>query len=713
MLIKEFFSELYKVSLTQELPVWELEFNAQNHDTLNELEVLFQFELKRQFAIKKKSEEVIPVVLLNFNQIIERKKEATSDSEREILNYFQLVWGLSVVIQLNLNGEFHYCFEIFMNSIYDEKFENGKEYKLSDLNIYSLLESDNDYISKTLIEQWFSELYYYSKSFSGLNEWCEIFFEDIYNELNDNLKIEAYHPQFLSNILSWCEVNFNSKASLAIRKIIEREYDLIDWSDFHKKQIKLELGLQLLLCNNFKNTSKKQLYDELCENEKLHPSYNLQAVVSLCYDKKSFEENLELLKKAVLELGKYVDLNFPDTIDSIYQRARLFKILLICVNHALEVRKGYIIDELLMLFYNIEFDEIGKIIYLIPNQQNRVAYGFSNDTIFDERDSQNIIIEINEIENKTFNTCRILKGGVGREVIPTDRPIGFSDSKYAEDFESKLNELYDFKLIEDKLDEEKSIIQFDFNSFPLQALMLKSIGNTLPLNLSLSKKKDFNEVNTVLFWSGFSYTSVIETEALEEIFSSKSIVFEIHNEDNSSSKKFAKRIKELKPDIVWISSHGKHNHYEPNSSKIFFSENDYIGVRDYELLLNEENNRRLLFLNVCEGGVHGQTGEFKNLGFPNLLTSNYQDVISHLWLAEPNFAFVFGVFIALGITYHDKNYFEAFKYSLSLTLSNKESILNELEEYPLELINLKERIRNNDRTEWGNIITTGSPVYHI
>ena len=54
-----------------------------------------------------------------------------------------------------------------------------------------------------------------------------------------------------------------------------------------------------------------------------------------------------------------------------------------------------------------------------------------------------------------------------------------------------------------------------------------------------------------------------------------------------------------------------------------------------------------------------------------------------------------------------------FKYSQLKVLSNKTSILDELEKIPLELYNLKERINNNDGTEWGNIITTGSPVYNI
>ena len=82
-------------------------------------------------------------------------------------------------------------------------------------------------------------------------------------------------------------------------------------------------------------------------------------------------------------------------------------------------------------------------------------------------------------------------------------------------------------------------------------------------------------------------------------------------------------------------------------------------------------------------------------------------------MADSRFAYVFGVFIALGIAHLGKNYFEAFNYSLSIVLNSKDSILNNLDEFPLVLTNLKERILNNDGTEWGNILTTGSPVYNI
>jgi hypothetical protein len=718
MLVREIFSELYEHSFTKENPTWELKCNCINPKNLQQVDTLFQYELMSLFKINNASEKVIPIINKHIDQIIERKNSSKLAEHKEVYSYLQLTWGICAVTQLNWDGEFIYCYEIFMKSVFDKSFQNGETYDLNDIKILNFINSKNDYISKSksVINQWFSQLYYYSKSFSGLNEWCEFYFDDIYYDLNENLIVESYHPQFLSNLLSWCEVNLNWRGSRAIRNIISREFNFINWSkDLEENDIKCQLGLQLLLCKDYYNNNKRQLFIELDKHNDLHPLTKMQGIIALCYDGENLNSNYDLLINAFTKFNEYIENDFPDIISSTYQRARIFKnVLNTCIASAIELERGDIIDDLLIAYYNITNPQpIGTVIYFIPNQEKRVTFCLPTIAISDVKKSQKIIIEVVDIENKAFNTFRLLKGGFNKEIIPTGKPIGLPNPNFANEYESKLLELYDFGIIENQLENVGSLIQFDFNSFPIQALMLKSIKKTLPINLSLSNKLDFTKIETVLYWSGNSQTSEIETEALNEIFYSKNIIFEIHNEENSSLNKFVDRIKQINPDVIWISSHGEYQHYEPNLSKIHLTENFSIGIRDFKQLINNSDKRRLLFLNVCEGGVHSQTGEFKNLGFPNLLVSNNQDVISHLWMADSRFAYVFGVFIALGIAHLEKNYFEAFNYSLSIVLDSKDSILNNLDEFPLALTNLKERIQNNDGTEWGNIITTGSPVYNI
>ncbi|MBA9072575.1 hypothetical protein GGR22_000701 [Flavobacterium gossypii] len=717
MLVKEVFTQLYKHSITKENPAWELECDCQNELTFNLVETLFQHELMELFYTYKASEKVIPIIHLHFDEIINWKQRSKLKEHKDVFSYLQFTWGICATTQLNLDGEFIYCFDVFMKSVFGRTFQNGEQYDLSDIDPYGFLNSKNNYIanSKEIVEQWFSQLYYYSKSFSGLNEWCVYFFEEVYYHLNEDFQIEQYHPQFLSNLLSWCEVNFDKRASRAIRNIIEREFNLITWSENeNENEIKKSLGLQLLLCRDYRNTKKGELLAELEHNSEFNPLSKMQSREALCYDEESLTKNFSELIASIKDYNLFLETQNLDIFQCTYQRARIFKIFLSIFNIASDIEKTNIIEEILLNYYNVDKpQETGKTLFIIPNQYKRVAYCFPHKSVYDEKDSQKLIIEIIDAENKAFNTYRLLKGGIKQEIIITDFSVGMPLPKFAYDFEKRLLSLYDFNKIKEDLFNANSMSQFDLNSFPLQTLMMKTINKTLPINLSLSKKLDFPKIEKILFWSGFSQTSEIEREALEEIFQFAEIEFEVHNEENSSLKKFQNRIIEYKPDIVWISSHGEYQHYEPNISSIKLSESESISIRDFEQLINKDDKRRLLFLNVCEGGVHSQTGEFKNIGFPNLLTATNQDIISHLWMVEARFACVFGVFVALGVALLQKNYFEAFEYSLSRVLIDKETILEELETFPVNLTNLKERIQNNDSTEWDNIITTGSPVYNI
>lgn len=718
MTVKEVFSKLYSHSQIKEDQTWKYSFNVKNDAITKSIEGLFQNEIMLLFENINYSEKIIPIIHEHFDQIIEHKNTSQSIEEKEFFRYMQLVWGLQTSSQLNVDGEFEYCYDIFMKSVLDKVYNDGESYLNSDIYVYNIMHSKSDYIanSYSTIEKWYSELYYYSKSYSGLNEWCKLYFDDIYYELNENLQIESHHPQFLSNLFSWCERAQIKNGGRAIRTIIDREYKSINWSDGDNAcEIKTKLGLQLLLCQNHKDSDQSELYNELKEHSQLNPLMDMQALFALCSKCENLERYYEQLKKSIKGFNRLINLHYRNTFNITYQRARIFKNLLnSCIISAAELERGDIIDDLLISYYDIDnSDSARNIIYIIPNLMNRVTFCLPSKTVIDEKNAQDILIKIVNIENKAFNINRLLVGGFNTEIIHRGHPIGLPDPKYAVEYENKLLQLYNFELIKDELKNIDSLIQFDFNQFPIQALMLKTINNTLPINLSLSKKNEFPKVKSVMFWSGNSQTTEIEEVALTEIFLSKEIEFEVHNEKISSLKQFVERINEIAPDIVWISSHGEFQYNEPNSSKIHLMETDSIDIRDFTLLVNNGPQRRLLFLNVCESGAHSQSGEYKNLGFPNLLASENQDIISHLWLADSRFAYVFGTFIAVGIAHLEKDFFEAFKYSMSIVLDSKETILNELDRFPLELTDLKERIQNNDGTEWGNIITTGSPVYNL
>lgn len=251
MLVKDVFSVIYEHSILQKCEIWEHECVFNNTLFLEKLERLFQIEIQILFKNNISSENIIPIIHQHFDQLIEIKTSIQYVEYDDVLSYLQFTWGLCCATLLNNAGEFIYCFEVFMRSIFNKSYKNGEEYNMKDiddflckiLNFKNKIPDD----TKNVVEQWFSQLYFYSKSFSGLNDWCEYYFNDIYYELNENLIINFFYPQFLSNLMAWCEISFNGKGSRAIISIIQREYDKIQWlNNTEYNIIKFELGLSLL-----------------------------------------------------------------------------------------------------------------------------------------------------------------------------------------------------------------------------------------------------------------------------------------------------------------------------------------------------------------------------------------------------------------------------------------------------------------------------------
>ena len=174
MLIKEIFENLYNNSIDQDHDIWNLVFDSQSDYILKTIEGHFQIEIMMLFKTYNASEKVVPIIHLHFDDIIKWKQQNESNEDKEIFSYLQFTCAICATTQLNFDGEFIYCFNIFVKSVFDKTFKNGEQYDLKDINPYIFLDSKRTYLanSKSVIEQWFSQLYYYSKSFSGLNEWC-------------------------------------------------------------------------------------------------------------------------------------------------------------------------------------------------------------------------------------------------------------------------------------------------------------------------------------------------------------------------------------------------------------------------------------------------------------------------------------------------------------------------------------------------------------
>ena len=436
----------------------------------------------------------------------------------------------------------------------------------------------------------------------------------------------------------------------------------------------------------------------------------------ISFDISTLDKNSNELINAISDYNNDVQLKDVGEIEWIYNRARIFKNLL---NTPIQVaitngRSDYI-ENILTNYYNINRpSNSNEIIFISPNQPEGVTYCFNNRTSFVPNDAKTILVELVDLENEIFNIVRLFKSKTSQKIVIPDKTIGQPTTQKAQSFKTKLLNYYRFDLINYKeITTRHSISQFDLNSFPIQPLMLEQTGITLPLNLSLTEKLPFLKVKKVLFWQGNSMTSEIETNAITEIFGLSNIELITLNSNESNKEEFLKKCNTENFDIIWISSHGHHAHYETNKSQIILSDTENLSIREFKSLSNNNEKRRLLFLNICEGGVHSQNGEFKNIGFPNLLVDFNQDVLSHLWMVDWRISSVYGALIGIGIVNYSYNFFEAYQFSLDLLLKGKDSVIEELKGHKYNLEELIARIENDGNTDWDNLVNIYSPVYHI
>jgi hypothetical protein len=309
--------------------IWEVNCDFEDENYFFEVDNMLQNQISLLFE-KRVSEDAIIIINKHFDEIVNRKKSDDFKEIKDVINYFQLTSGICFVTHFNITGEFIYCYDIFMRSVFDKSYQNGETYDMNNIKIFNLLQSKNKYISNSLsvIEQWFSQLYYYSKSFSGLNEWCEYFFERLYNYyLNQNTQLKSYQIYTLSNLLDWCIVNENLNRYEAIKIIIQREYDNINSIIDNNNEIKYILGLQLILFKNYNNDNKLKLFNELLKNNLFNPLHKMQAAIALCYDSERLILNFNLVKNSIKEFNNSINDIDSDTISNTYQRSKLFKIL--------------------------------------------------------------------------------------------------------------------------------------------------------------------------------------------------------------------------------------------------------------------------------------------------------------------------------------------------------------------------------------------------
>jgi hypothetical protein len=644
-----------------------------------------------------------------LKRVIALKMKIVSANILDRIDFLLLRYTSEIMVYYNRTGHFHFCYDVIALGIFDKTFVNGEQIELTTYRIFKHLGSYDKNVQTASLEtivSWLGQFYYYSRSFSGFNDFGNLMIEETMEVITENEMGTAPYSFLISNAYSWCELNRLKTEAFFLSNKITQLNNKIDGNSniLYAENIKLEIILKSV----FNEAIKKSTALDLKDHQWSDPISRAQFFIHVYIANLLTDFNLDDLSNEIALINH--DHFHHSRLDMIHEMSRFSKILNPFIIHCIKYDKYDDLNTILGVFYQSSLDE-KSILYCVPNSSEG-SFLFDKTTKYlHEFNAATSIPGLVKLQNLALNQFTILKGSVYENDVPT-KEIGMPEYKHGAQFELLLSKLYNFKPLVDKNDKElKSYFQFGYNSFPIQAIMIKSIESVLPRQVSFKHKNDFSKTAKVLFWKGNSFSSDIEFNCVKEIL-------EMHNIEVILCKPTKQDfLEQLAEDfhIIWVSTHGEHRHYSPFASKIVLDDNIEISLCEFESLLNPyPDTRRLFFCNICEGGKTAQTGDLVNVGFPAVLTAANQDYLSHLWMIDFRFAMIYGAIFAVLIG-EGNDHIQAYNHTVLTLLKGKESIMEKLQPYTTgnSVSGLIDTISNMDNYDFSNILYWGSSAYYV
>lgn len=446
----------------------------------------------------------------------------------------------------------------------------------------------------------------------------------------------------------------------------------------------------------------ENVLDELGKIKILINSYN--------YDINKAIEKQDLL---ISTIDQFILSNSKkDDYTKLYLIARTFDLLQIPIT--LFIKNGYYeaTKRILSSWYNVpDFER--KILFCLPNQSEAPLFAMENGPVVINQWKEDSFRKLVELTNDFLSRNITVSNDACFEMKQYPRH-GVPDIELSHDFELKLYQFYRF----DELLKHEEVIGSIGEALlvipnlqhPIQALMLKYSNFTLPISASFRTPLIDRKIKKVLLWSISSITSSLESDALKKIFTKADIEVDYYDSE-ISKEEFLTKYRSSEFDAVWIISHGNYNHYYPHASDITTNDEKLpIFIKDLSDVQLTDYERRLLVLNICDGGTSAAFGNPNDFGIAPSVTHEYQATISHIWPTDSWFAAIFGILLSIGLV-NSNSYFEGYMYALKYLQSSKSEVIIELEKYldhADELLN----ILKTKNLDFEKIYYWGSPVFY-
>jgi hypothetical protein len=701
--------------------VWDFEYKPANGSSIDAIALLITLE--SDLAMERPIADFRQHIQEIFDDLVAAKFNPATVLPNQALELLLLLHGTTVAHMFNLRGILPENFDTFTQSLYGKKFAMGEEYTPAPDLLWRFLQPHYQRVYPhfnifQVCARWLGSLFYYSRSMGGLIGLAESFVSGSIKLLMAQRATTPERAELAVQLHGWGRQYEHPRLVQMMYELNNHFYGELNWASHPGP--KQTLGIQLALTSP-NQREQQRFYAEVSARSELQPVMRMHLECELPQDFATVQTNFGNILAAVRAYAVDAEFRLPDLVERAYEKSRIIKSLDQLLIKLCRQGAATELTALLTAYYNPQAEPVPSagLLYIVPNAEAEVIYCGQGQAVVSQQENRSSLSKLVEVMNRALSQLHTLRGDADQVIAVPARELGVPQFEYGSELEQKMSAYYRLShVLQFDTATLTGLCPSDLNLLPLQALLLKETGFTFPLHVSLQPKADNPTVQHVLLWQGNTTTSEYEVGTLGYLFRRAGISVTVLREGEATKADFLAAYQSATYDVLWVSSHGALEYYKPDTSHFLLSDSETVSIQELADLSVVREARRLLFLNVCEGGANTQIGGFQNVGFGHLLSATHQDVLSHLWMADPKVALVFGVLIAIKLSEPNTTFFDAYTFATSGLIAGHEYIISQLQaliqlDKDEVLDELLKRVRYSSSLEKMNILRWGSPVYYM
>ncbi len=711
MIIKEVLPGVYQ-KLTQDNTIWGEELLNVNLHEIYELTGIAMEEYS------KKGPDNFNLIARTIIEDILNAKKMANEEEVGKLDFLQFIHCTEAARFFSSRGVFTECHDWLVFTLSDEL--NYKEDTVFHTErIDAFLRSHDPFINLNAIPSildWINVLFYYSRHHGGLVEFATNIFKQVaivvLHFLKGNLPLGVNELDLVhatSQILSWA-VNYQKDGA--------NDYAISLANYFEKTQnndVKKIVAFQLAVGGAEYTSRTSSEWSQIVLNKYagLLVGHERMQISAKYYSENidQLVQNFESFKNTIQEYIK--SLNNSNEIYLKYEKARLFgvinELILVCLEKGMLQLASDIITE----FYEIDKSEKinGEQLFIVCNYINGVLYSTPFDVLPIKSETANQFVEVVKQTNQYLGSTIALNNYAEFKLENPERQ-GVPVIEQGIPFEKILNQHYQFaKLTNLRFDSVLSMIIIPGFQHPIQSLMVKSLGFSLPVSCSFERPSPKRQIKKVLLWCFGTRTSDLEISLTTKMFESVGIEVEAANILEIKREEFVSKYKSPDYDLIWVGTHGNYDHFKPHQSRIDLHPEGEVELSEIFGLIPDTGKQRMLFLNICDGATASTLNALYDIGLGASLCNRNQAVLSHIWMVQIESSFIYGVLYAHYLLIGN-DFYIAYENVIKAFLKGKDFIRQLLSSSIQLEEELKYYIEKLDDKVEENIYYWGSGVYY-